>query len=156
MKTIAERYAFFKENAGYRTDGHRPSGTCGAATCAMGLARAEATAERLGLWVHWTECDLEWDGDCEPPKYCLDACVYRAEDNENDERATAWEGPSPKRGAKLLASLGMIGFESRRDLYLRVVTAELFSEALDELDGEFQDEADKLAERATYAAGIAA
>jgi hypothetical protein len=59
------------------------------------------------------------------------------------------------RTPAVLAALGSIGLDSWRDSYVRVVEAELFSEALDELDAEHDAiatvQAAELASRATYA-----
>lgn len=137
MKTLAERYAFFRANAG---------GIVGeSAICAMRLARAEETAERIGLTCFWNEESDAWDGDvgCEAPALCLWGAVYKRDDVN--------EQGYPLRRQNWISSLGMVGVESYRDPYLRVVAAELFLEALSVIDGEWQIEADKLSERATYA-----
>lgn len=137
MKTLADRFRFFHENAGHRSDGQRPTGKHGRATDAMRLARAEEQAEKLGLWIHWTGCEIVWDGEGETPDNVLDALVYRKEDNANDSHTTRWEGGSPRRGARPIASTGMIGIfrgETNVRDYLRCVAAELYAEALEEID----------------------
>lgn len=128
MRTMAERYRFFYENAGYIV-GER-------ALCAYRLAKAEARAEKEGLAVEWEDDIESWQGDCEPP--AIHACAF-VRLSERD----------------YLASLGGIGLNSWRDDYVRVVEAELLSEALAELDARREQDACRIAaemaERATYA-----
>jgi hypothetical protein len=59
----------------------------------------------------------------------------------------------PIKGAIPMASIGMVALASYDDPYLRVVSAELYSEALHELDLEDAQAARELESRATYAAG---
>lgn len=150
MKTLLERYRFFREHAGYIV-GRR-------AECALALARAEETAQRLGLTVTWDVEDLPWDGDCEPPPVHARATVIHPMFSDVDTTSTRVMFPffdrrdgSRGRVPEVLAALGSIGLSSWHDPYMRVVEAELFSEALGELDKEWQAEADELAERPTLA-----
>ena len=140
MKTLANRFRFFLEHAGYCT----PPGR---AVCAMALARAEERAETEGLSVTWEDDDLPWDGDCPAPAILQYACVYEPCDDAD-----------PPYRRSILAGLGGIGLASWRDPYVRVVEAELFSEALDALDAERDAEssemARELASRATYAGPV--
>jgi len=103
--TLAERFRFFHEHAGYVV-GRR-------AVCAIALARAELQAEARGWRVTWEDEIEPWDGEPadDPPVYIFCAVL-------RDE----FERPR--------ASLGMVGVNSRRDPYLRVVAAELADEAL--------------------------
>lgn len=130
--TLVDRYTFFREHAGYVVGQ--------SAVCALALARAEKRAEEIGLVCMWRDEIEPWDGDCEPPKYCLWGCVWHQ------------LVPGDRRP---LASLGMVGVNSIRDPYLRVCSAELFAEALERLDAdndrEATREAEFLASRATYA-----
>ena len=123
---LAKRYRFFREHAGYIV-GER-------AVCALALARAEQAAEKRGLYFHKEEDSHEWDGDCPAPRYVLWCAVFRSEECED-----------------ALAGVGAVGVNDLRDPYLRVVAAELFSEALDVLDDEDSEQAETLAQRATYA-----
>lgn len=131
--TLKERTMFFRSQ-GFKV------------YAAVQHARAEQAAESRGLVCYWSYSQEEWDGDCEPPTHCLDGAVYRAKDMNHYDH--------PMRSARCLASLGMVGVNNVNDPYLRVCAAGLFIEALALLDAEDQREADKLAERATYA-GVA-
>jgi hypothetical protein len=163
MPTL-EAFRFFLEHAGY-------CDPPGRAACAMNLARAETRAKELGLTVTWEDDDLPWDGDCPAPKLLKCATVYAPGIDPSlvDARFPFFEGtprdtdryvPSGSRSGtyrmrEVLASCGGIGLESRHDPYVRVVSAELFAEALDELDAEREraacEEAKALQARATYA-----
>jgi hypothetical protein len=139
-----KRAQFFATHAGYAT----PPGR---AACALNLARAEERGEAMGLEVLWTEEEEEsWDGDCPAPKILLWGAVYRAE----DINARTGEACSH---ASSLAAIGMVGVDSWQDPSLRVVEAELLSDALAMLDKEADAlataQAAELTERATYAAG---
>jgi hypothetical protein len=126
---LFDAFRFFHENAGYVV-GRR-------AVCALALARAELRAKDEGLTVRWEDEQEAWDGDCEAPPIIVCAIVQTAE------------------GTMLPASLGMIGLNSWRDTYVRVVEAQLFLEALDAIDTERDRaafaEASELASRVTYA-----
>lgn len=143
--TLIDRYRFFRANAG---------GVVGrSAQRAFELAHAELRAEEMGLTVTWDDDDLPWDADCPAPKYLYVATVFRP-GSTLDPRSVDARFPyidrldgTVGRTPDVLASLGGIGVDSRRDPYLRVVAAELFAEALHVLD----DEAD-----ARVAAGVAA
>lgn len=101
---------FFRENAGYVV-GERMR-------CAWALAKAEERAKEAGLRVVWEDESEPWYGDCPAPPIIVFARV-----------------PDDATGRYVsLASLGMIGLNSWSDPYVRVVEAELFSEALDILD----------------------
>lgn len=128
---LAKRYRFFRENGG---------GIVGeSAVCALALAKAEQKAEQRGLTVTWEDEDLPWEdlrGDLETERPAI----------------WAWAGVRhPDHPKHVLSGLGGIGLNSMRDPYVRVVEAELFSEALDALDKEDEQAASVLAERATYA-----
>lgn len=124
-----EAFLFFHANAGYIV-GER-------AKCAIRLARAEERAKGLGLEVHWGDEPEAWDGEAPPPK--VHACAWVPELD----------------GKYNLASLGSIALDSWRDPYRRVVEAELYAEALAELDERRERaacvEAAELAARATFA-----
>lgn len=124
-RTLESRYRFFRAHAGYRVGF--------SAADAMTLARAEQAAEDLGLTIEWDDEDMPWDGDCPAPTIHVMACVRHP------------------RSGHVIASLGSIGLESWRDPYVRVVSAELFSEALDTLSDEAREAAELLASRATLA-----
>jgi hypothetical protein len=110
---------------------------------ALAYDRAIRKGEARDLRVVWEDEFLPWDGDCPAPKVHLMASVYHP------------DRPEPcHRGHKhfyVLAHLGSIGLKSHRDPYMRIIEAELLSEALDVLDKEDASEAAILAERATYA-----
>jgi hypothetical protein len=110
---------------------------------AIAYARATVRGEERGLSVLWEDEFLPWDGDCPAPKVHLMASVYHP-----DRKTPCGMGD---RHFYVLAHLGSIGLESHRDPYMRVIEAELLSEALDVLDKEDASEAAILAERATYA-----
>lgn len=129
MKSLYDRYRFF----------HAHCGVVGRhAVAAIALARAERDAEELDLKVSWEDEDLAWDGEGEPPAIWAYAAVYHPND-------PSWP----------IAGLGGIGLNSWRDTYVRVVEAELLSEALAALDEENDTRATELAAelaaRATFA-----
>lgn len=136
MKDLRDRYRFFRSWSGEAV---------GRAVECIRLARAEQKAEERGLVVCWEEEDEAWDGDAPAPAACLYGAVFRA--TEIDEYA----GLPSRQGATCYAALGMVGCDSYDDPYLRLVEAELFEEALIELDKEDQDDADALGARATWA-----
>jgi hypothetical protein len=136
MKSLESRYRFFREHGG--------SIVGESAVCAIQLARAEESAETLGLVCYWEPDPEPWDGASEAPMLLLWGAVYRSGQLDHAENV--------KRGEIGLASI-MVSVDSYRDPYLRVYAAELFAEALSVIDGEYQAEADKLAKRATFAAG---
>jgi hypothetical protein len=140
MKSLEDRYRFFRKHAG---------GIVGrAAECAFALTKAEEKAEAVGLTVVWEwETDFPWDGEGPAPAYWLCGLVFRAEDVDKREGTY-------RHGARSYACLGGVGVDSMRSPYLRVVGAELFAQALDEIDKEWQAEANELAARATFA-GVA-
>jgi hypothetical protein len=118
---LAERYAFFREHAGYIV-GRR-------AECALQLARAERLLERaqdLGA------ASVEWVDDDEPYE-TDDAAVLRGLESG---RFVGLAGCVVRCG-DAVASLWGIVVEApsavRDDPYLRVVAAELASELEDEL-----------------------
>lgn len=132
MTTLYERYRFFRAHAG---------GIVGeSAVCALALARAEERADAIGLEPRFVDSDLSWDGDCPAPAILVDGWI---------------EDPS----GRVVASLCSIGVESWSDPYVRVVTAEMFADALVWLDHEAYQrasvEASVLASRATYAGPVA-
>lgn len=113
------------------------------AEAALWLAKAEVAGFAARL-VYAEEDEQEaWDADGPAPKYLFCCCVYRGDEygRISDDRP--------------IASLGMVGVDSMDDPYLREVRAELFAEALDEIDAERDAEstaiAESLAGRATYA-----
>jgi hypothetical protein len=136
MKSLESRYRFFREHGGFIVGE--------SAVSAIHLARAEESAETLGLVCYWEPDPEPWDGASEAPMLLLWGAVYRSGQLDHAENV--------KRGEIGLASI-MVSVDSYRDPYLRVYAAELFAEALDVLDDEDQAEADKLAKRATFAAG---
>ena len=153
-RQLVEAFRFFHEHAGYVV-GER-------AVCALRLARAEMRAKELGLKVTWDDEDLPWDGDCEAPKIHARATVLHPDHADADTSDLSVRFPffdrkdgSRGRTPTVLAALGSIGLDSWRDSYVRVVEAELFSEALGELDAERDAiatvQASELASRATYA-----
>ena len=102
-QTLERRYKFFRANIGYIVGR--------SASIAMRLARAEERAENLGLTVEYADEIHDWDGDGPCPPIHVWACV--------------------RHEGEIIASLGSIGLVSWRDPYVRVVEAELLSEALD-------------------------
>jgi hypothetical protein len=155
MATLFEAFKFFREHAGYST----PPGR---AKCAMDLARAEARGKAEGLKVTWNDEDMPWDGDCEAPAVHAYATVLHPDHADADTTSIAVRFPyydrkdgTTGRVPFVLASLGGIGMDSCHDPYKRVVEAELFAEALDELDAERDAAAcigaAELASRATFA-----
>jgi hypothetical protein len=133
---LAKRYRFFIEHAGYATPPGRVA-------CALALAKAEQAAERRGLTFWYDDETDEWDADdVVRPRYVLWCAV---------SRAPAADAARDLDHKYVLAGVGMVGVDSLADPYLRVVAAELFSEALDALDDEDSEQAATLAERATYA-----
>lgn len=127
-RRLLAAYTFFRENAG---------GIVGeSAATAWALARAEETGRERGLTFVTEDEEEPWDGDCEAPTYVLWCAVFL---------------PFRRSRGGCLASLGMVGVNSMRDPYLRVVAAELMSEALAVLDAEDQATADTYAARATLA-----
>lgn len=107
MATTIDRnaYQFFREHAGGWV-GHN-------AEHAAHLARAEATAERLGWAYDWEWDDEPWDGDCGCQPSEVLGCILR----------DAYSGEQ-------LASLWGIGDPSNTDR--RVIEAELAAEVLSE------------------------
>lgn len=105
-RNLADAYRFFKEHAGYRV-GH-------SAESAIALARAEKEGKRRGWSVEWEDDPEPWDADVPRPNYVFNALART-------------------RSGKVIASLGSIGVDRSNDPYLRVVEAELFSEALSEV-----------------------
>jgi hypothetical protein len=103
-RNLVNRYRFFREHGGYCT----PPGPV---ACALELARAERAADALGWRVEWRDDDLPWDGDGPAPRYLYAAILC------DDTGA-------------VLESLGAIGVNDPGDPYLRVVEAELASEAI--------------------------
>lgn len=137
MNELRELYRFFRANAGYVVGE--------SAASAMRLARATLRAEERGLVVCWEEESEQWDCDAPAPATCLYGAVFKA--TEIDEYA----GLLSSQGATCYAGLGMVGCDSYDDPILRVYEAELFAEALIELDKEDQADADALAARGTWA-----
>lgn len=137
--SLRDRYRFFRKHAGGLV-GHSAEG-------ALALARAEEKAERVGLTVVWEWEDIPWDGDEseKPPEYWLCGLVYKSEDVDE------YHGTVRNKRATSYACLGGVGVDSMRDSYLRVCAAEMYSEALREIDKEWQADADELAARATFA-----
>ncbi|HTQ47491.1 MAG TPA: hypothetical protein VMI75_32265 [Polyangiaceae bacterium] len=155
---LVEAFRFFHEHAGYVV-GRRAVG-------ALALARAELRAKEQGLTVTWDDEELPWDGDCPAPKVHVRAIVLHPDHADADTSDVAIRFPyfdrrdgSVGRTPAVLASLGGIGLDSMHDPYVRVVEAELFAEALAELDAARDAKAcamaDELASRATFAAGSA-
>lgn len=148
--TLTDRFRFFRENAG---------GVVGrSAQVAFEFAHAEMRAEEMGLTVTWENDDLPWDADCPAPRFVYVATVLRPGSTlDADARFPYIDRPdgTVARVPSVLASLGGIGVDSRRDPYLRVVSAELFAEALEVLDEETEDRivagVESYAHVATYA-----
>lgn len=115
-------YMFFKQHAGYSYDPKTETQEQGRRRCARALARAERLAKDIGL-----TCEFEYDTlgcigcDCDSED-C--ACSTGAEHEVLCAVVRDDCGNS-------LASLGSICGATRE--YRRVVSAELFSEALDVL-----------------------
>ena len=146
-KPLVERYRFFREHAGYA--GYIVVGE--SARSALALARAEAKAEARGLKCVWEyETDSYESVHGEPLPDDVDGPYWVWVPHPEKEAY-----PMAKRWP--IASIGMVLLSCRAarvDSYRRVVEAELFVEALDVLDGEDEEEAAKLAARATYAMEI--
>jgi len=112
MESIRSRWLFFLENAGYTT----PPGR---AQCALDLARAEQLAEQLGLEAEWEEdnyVDDSWMDE------------QAREDLENGTTIGPFYvsiGSAAVGGVHVLAPTWQ-----RDDPYVRVLNAELASEAL--------------------------
>lgn len=105
---------------------------------ALQLARAEQRALANDLTVVWEDEHEAWDGEGPAPNYLQYAYV-----------------PDPDGSGCPLASLGMIGFDSIHDPYLRVEEAYLLEEALSHIDASNDRAstaaAEELQGRATYA-----
>lgn len=109
-------FMFFLENQGLSV---YPSETYedAAVRCALGAARDEATAERVGIEFEWSPDDVIDSSDFsdEQPPWALWECVARY-------------------NGRIVASLGGVDFGRDRDPwmdnYRRVVEAELAHEAL--------------------------
>jgi hypothetical protein len=129
----SERVEFFLKHAGYSypTGSNELEQSAAKLANAENLARAEMTAESLGWDVELEDENETWDGDCEAPAYLFCVCIKDAD-------------------GKHLDCLGMVGVDSLRDPYLRVVTAELYAQAIDALSTK---QAEELAGRATFATG---
>jgi hypothetical protein len=144
-RDLLSRYRFFR-GRGWRV-GHD-------AEDALALARAEKRAKELGLSVSWEDEIDPWDGDCPAPAILVCGLVYAPDETDRNGSPLVHYSLRPH----VLASLGMVGLNSWRDSYVRVVEACLFSEALDALDAESDAiatvQASELASRATYA-GVA-
>jgi hypothetical protein len=127
----SDRVEFFLKHAGYsyHTGASELEKSAERLANAENLARAEMTAESLGWTVELEDEQEAWDGDCEAPAYCFCVCIKDAD-------------------GKYLNSLGMVGVESHRDPYLRVVEAELYMQAIDDRATE---QAKEMAGRATFA-----
>lgn len=121
MKTLADRYRFFRQHAG---------GIVGyGAVYPIELARAEERAEREGLECTWEDEWEAWDYDGgPPPKHVLFASVRDDTRNINE-------------------SLGIIGLDSDCDPYMRVIAAELFCDAFETLDERAEKEAAAFVQR---------
>lgn len=102
-----EAFKLFREWAGY-------SVPPGRTVCAWELVKAERAGCDAGLTFEWEHEWEQWDGDCPAPVYLM-CCLCR------------------DASGVVVASLGMVGVNSLDDPYLRVVEAELASEALDML-----------------------
>jgi hypothetical protein len=164
-----EAFRFFQEHCGssYHTDPTK--NRTGKATTAMTLARAETSAEEYKLAFYCEDEDEPWDGECPPPKYLWCCFVVEGADWEHTyyppigraRRTRSWAPSEPpfrcQYNLQVRGSLGMVGVDSSRDPYLRVVAAELFAEAIEQINAEREREAcagaAEMAERATYAAG---
>ena len=107
MSVTVEAYRFFRQHAGYVVGE--------AAMCAYQLAAAEAEGKRLGFEFTWEEEQEAWDGSEPLPSDC----------------DLLWCGLTYK--GEPLDSLGMIAVRFR-DPYIRVVEAELASQALATLE----------------------
>lgn len=125
MKTLRDRYDFFREH-GNTWVGH-------SAETAMRLARAEERAEREEVKVVWEDECEPWDGEGPAPKYLMWAHVSQAEH---------------------VASLGMIGVNSMRDPYLRVVEAELCANLFDYITEQTARDASNARIRDAYAPAL--
>lgn len=133
-QNFLERYVFFRKQ-GYE------------AFSAKKMAEAEMQATKHGLVVFWDDEDEPYDGDAPAPAVYLWGCVVKQEDMDEQTRR-------PKRHADSYASLGGVALNSFQDPYRRVCEADLFLEALGELDKQFTSEAMEMNERATYAMNV--
>ncbi len=132
MASMSERYAFFREHAGYIVGR--------SAECAMALARAEEWAEEHTITFRW-EVDEEGEATQEGAEV-LCCLAVDAEGHVVDcMGGVELESPAFARGYS-------------RHPYARVVEAELAQEALYQADVRNQERADSLAARATYAAQV--
>jgi hypothetical protein len=154
---------FFAEHGAYCTPPGRMA-------CAKKHALAEARAKEEGLVFSWIPEYEPWDGEPPAPRYLECAIVSTRSEREGTEEWCQRHGHTPHYNffghglvcsecqapaGRTLASLGMIGTDSRTDPYRRVVEAQLAVEALEILDAE-RDEiatrnAEELAGRATFA-----
>lgn len=129
--------------------GARPSTACAyPLSAAIDDACTFDRAADLDLHCEIEADDLPWDGecghpghktDCNPPRHVLCAIVRDA-------------------SGRVRASLGGIGVDSLDDPYLDTIRAEVYAEAITEVESELDREAtiaaNELAQRATYAGGV--
>ena len=113
---MKERIRFFAANAGYSVPPGRMA-------CAKSLAEAEALAEEIGLTVTW-ETDQYPD---------LDFCIEKDRKDFEAGRFEILSAHIEGDGGEILASLGGIWIKPSDKSYRRVVEAELFQEALEEI-----------------------
>jgi len=142
-KHLQARYArSFARLTHYRVP--QAYGTHAPLSLALPLHEAYRDAETLhigqcmGFTTHVEDENEPWDSEGKPPAYVLCLLVRDA-------------------SGRVRASLGMVGVDSRFDPYLTTLEAELYREAIAEIEREndalAEQGAIELSERATYAAG---
>jgi len=115
--SLTEQEQFFYDNAGYSYMPARETEEEGRVRCARELARAEDCLKAGPYYIQITDDPEPWDG-CEPyegPLYIVS--LYSV---ENDIQPA------------LIGSLGSVACESEDDPYIRVVSAELALEHIEE------------------------
>jgi hypothetical protein len=123
-KALTPAQLFFYEHAGYSYDPKTETAEQGRIRCAVELADAEATGQRLGYTFEW-----DWDE-------CPDLSWMSDEERKEEHEVLCCRIPDPENTRYSLASL--CGITDPDSNYRRVIEAELAQEAIAELDREIE------------------
>jgi len=123
-KALTREQLFFYTHAGYSYDPKTEIREQGRIRCAIELADAEATAQRLGY-------EYEWDYD-----QCPDLSWMSDEVRQQEHEVLCCRIVDPENRRYSLASL--CGITDPDSGYRRVIEAELAQEAIAELDREIE------------------